>query len=219
MWEDVELGVVLGGSRLEAIEVRDRADELRENDIPDEVMELPRSSLSRERMIRLVDEAYADSMRLQHEPPRVIREEIRRLRGSSQAWKDRDRYDEGWAAMFRGILEMSSQLAVDLRGSALALEIVLHAHRTGAPPASLDALDLEVLTEMPHDPYAADGRFVYCSGPTLRECRLYSVGLDGRDDGGVTHAKGRHAALNPTGAGHDFVIWPPACGGSNGSGE
>lgn len=215
----LRLDGVLAGYRLEAIEMRDLADELRKNGIPDEMMELPRPSLSREGLVRLVDEAYADAVRLQHEPPRQIRDEIKRLSGASEAWKKRDRYDEGWAVFFRSILQMGSQLAVELNGSAIVLEIALHAHRHGSPPATLDALELDVLSELPRDPFADDGRFVYIAGPTLRECRVYSVGLDGEDNGGVTHESGRHAALNPTGEGYDFMIWPPGCDRNEGAPE
>ncbi len=71
----------------------------------------------------------------------------------------------------------------------LAIEIYRHAH--GAAPVSLDDLVPEVLAELPRDPFAPDGRFRYRRLAEHHELpirggyQLYSVGMDGRDDGGI----------------------------------
>jgi hypothetical protein len=88
----------------------------------------------------------------------------------------------------------------------------LYAADHGRVPDSLEALVPEYLPRVPTDALAPDGRFRYVQGETLAEVRLYSVGLDGQDDGGVMPVGGAHEALRPAGAGTDFVYWPYACG-------
>jgi hypothetical protein len=82
----------------------------------------------------------------------------------------------------RGILESihAHRARIDLARIGLAIRI--HAIRHGAPPASLDAVDPDLLPEIPLDPWcgepyryapAGDGSF-----------RLWGVHRDGVDDGG-----------------------------------
>lgn len=94
----------------------------------------------------------------------------------------------------------------------LAVEIfhVLHERY----PATLDELVPGVLPALPRDFLAPDERFVYrVEGESFI---LYSVGLDGQDDGGVTGVAERNAALSSKAGGLDYVIHaPPRSGGAS----
>jgi hypothetical protein len=74
-------------------------------------------------------------------------------------------------------------------GAKLALAIELYDAHHGEHPASLDDLVPGFLPELPVDPLADDGRFGYrllTDDPHARRYLLYSTGLDGEDNGGVT---------------------------------
>lgn len=70
----------------------------------------------------------------------------------------------------------------------IAIERYIAAH--GAPPQSLEMLAPAFLTSLPQDAFAEDGKFKYrvLSSPDAqgRKYLLYSIGRDGKDDGGVT---------------------------------
>jgi len=71
----------------------------------------------------------------------------------------------------------------------LAIEIYMHGSG-GTPPASLDDLVPGILAEVPADPTAPDGRFRYrltepATDPHGRSFLLYTVGMNGADNGGV----------------------------------
>jgi hypothetical protein len=60
---------------------------------------------------------------------------------------------------------------------------------TGAPPAALEGMAPAILSVLPPDPFSADAAFRYVlqdpgQDPHGRRYLLYSVGLDGQDDGG-----------------------------------
>ena len=202
----------LPAARLEAIEMRDRADEIRGRPHSEsDVLLLPRPALSRAGMIRLIDRAYADAQEFRTLDPREARAAIASNKRTGSAWRERDRWDEMWADGFRHLVVTEKSFAMASRGDQLVFAIAVYSARHGVPPTTLDALVPEVLPALPTDPFARDGRFRYIVGPTLRESRMYSVGLDGEDNAGACPASLRDRALNPKGAGTDFVLWPPQC--------
>ena len=86
-----------------------------------------------------------------------------------------------------------------------------NAHR-GHYPSSLDELVPDLLTVLPIDPFAPDGRFIYrtfdpATDPFGRSYTLYSVGYDGNDDGGqVIDDDQPQNALERDHPGTDFVF-------------
>jgi hypothetical protein len=88
------------------------------------------------------------------------------------------------------------------RGAALMLAIESFAYEKGRFPASLEELVPEYLDELPLDPYAMDPKiwqYRLLDGSTQdgRPYVLYSVGIDGDDDGGLVPAgKSPGAALS-----------------------
>lgn len=92
-----------------------------------------------------------------------------------------------------------------LRGTRVVLALHVHYAKHGKWPKSLKAIDkklgLKGLKKIIIDPYS-DKRFIY----KLKDGRplLYSVGVDGKDDGGVHHSKFGDGATGPA----DFVFWP-----------
>jgi hypothetical protein len=76
---------------------------------------------------------------------------------------------------FRGLM--------DRRAAALLLAIRLYEVDHGAPPAKLDLLVPDYLPALPIDPFAPDGHVMrYIATPGAEA--VYSVGENGRDDGG-----------------------------------
>jgi len=85
------------------------------------------------------------------------------------------------------------------RATHLVYAIWAHRERTGTFPARLDELRVPGLSEMRRDPFSV-GDFVYV--PCEDNFRLYSMGLDFADQGGVHSSDwgAREAA--------DYVFWP-----------
>lgn len=88
------------------------------------------------------------------------------------------------------------------------LAIEVYRASAGTPPASLAELTPEVVERLPTDPYADDGAFVYMrDSSSSLGYRLYSVGADGRDDGGAGDPSGDPMrALRDGAAGSDAVF-------------
>lgn len=96
-------------------------------------------------------------------------------------------------------------------GTILHLAIEGFAAQNCRYPWTLDELVGDWLDEIPPDPYAPSG-FVYrpVSGdPHGREYLLYSVGADGRDDGGTVTDGESIRALRADARGLDFVLNEP----------
>lgn len=78
-----------------------------------------------------------------------------------------------------------------LHGHRLLLALERYKERYGTYPESLQAIDLDLESAGIVDVYAASGKFCYqkYENPDeySREYVLYSVGVDGQDDGGVYH--------------------------------
>jgi hypothetical protein len=81
------------------------------------------------------------------------------------------------------------QIEAESHGVRLAIAVEAYRLRHGELPASLDVLVPEFIAALPVDAYAPDGRFRYQFHPVDPERRagfvIYSVGLDGVDDGGT----------------------------------
>ena len=92
-------------------------------------------------------------------------------------------------------------LETQRRGTTIVVSLHAHAAEHGGSPDSLQEVDMRSET-VRIDPYSGQG-FVYklLDGKPL----LYSVGLDGKDNGG-THDD--HALLSERAEGHDFVFLP-----------
>jgi len=76
----------------------------------------------------------------------------------------------------------------------------------------LDALVPKYLSELPGDPYAADGRYRYIAGPTMRDVVVYSVGFDGEDNGGKVWPEHPDIGYRGEGKGYDAVVIGRECG-------
>jgi len=101
--------------------------------------------------------------------------------------------------------ELALRTRVYRRGTMLALVLHTHYAKHGKWPKSLKAIDkklgLKGIRKIVIDPYS-DKPFIY----KLKDGKplLYSVGVDGKDDGGVHHAKFGDGATGSA----DFVFWP-----------
>lgn len=135
------------------------------------------------------------------------------------------RWSDGWASdvdaerafAISVYIEQISEIAT--AAHEIVLAIALHVAAYGHPPETLDALVPEFLEALPPDPLAPDGRFRYIPGRAMADLVLYSVGIDGTDEGGVTGPKGPHMALRSKGAGFDVVFWPPYCASGSATGS
>lgn len=101
---------------------------------------------------------------------------------------------------FRGLggsYQLAAQCEAERRATRLVVELFVYKARKGKWPKTLDALPKRVPKLIRQDVFR-DEPFVY----VLREDgpALYSVGLDGEDDGGEHDQRWR--------SGSDFVFWP-----------
>ena len=102
-------------------------------------------------------------------------------------------------------------LATQRNGTALLIALARHRATHGQYPATLDDLDPAILSPLPEDPYAPDKRFVYrvldaTAERPIDAILLYSIGADGRDDGGQHNPKSKPLVLGGSG---DFVFTRP----------
>lgn len=96
-------------------------------------------------------------------------------------------------------------------GTRVLLRIERHRLDTGAAPASLGELVAADPEADLIDPMTGKS-FLYArpaDDPHGRAYILYAAGADGRDDGGVEHEERPERALQPRGAGTDYVLNPP----------
>lgn len=102
--------------------------------------------------------------------------------------------------------ELALRVKALRRGALVALALNVHHSEHGRWPKSLTAIDMKLaIKDLPTlctDPYS-EKPFIYklVDGQPL----LYSVGLNGKDDGGIHHGKFGEGADGPA----DFVFWPP----------
>ena len=90
------------------------------------------------------------------------------------------------------------------------LAIERHRAITGAPPASLDALVPDLLTDVPIDPFSQEA-LIYKPDPEAPNgYRLYAAGADGRDDGGAFEPGKISQATSLDVVGVDYPIVPRA---------
>lgn len=82
-------------------------------------------------------------------------------------------------------IELNFQSLAKRRMAATALAILLYEHDHGRRPAMLAELAPEYLPRVPVDPFSPDGAEIRYRAGTERP-RLYCVGADGVDDGGMT---------------------------------
>ena len=124
-----------------------------------------------------------------------------------------ERLDQGPAMMLMPVFGMAvasnDALQCTSNGTRLRLAIEQWRGMHGHLPAKLEDLVPEVLSALPADPFRADG-FLYRVEPGGQDYVLYTVGLDGTDDGGKPHSDQPRAALSKTSArGTDYVFHAP----------
>jgi hypothetical protein len=118
------------------------------------------------------------------------------------------------ASMLHGASVYSMRYQWDHAADAtrILIALALYTHDHGAPPETLDALVPASLPSLPTDPFAPDGRFRYIPGPTMRDIVVYTVGWDGKDDGGTYIPERAGRALTPDGSdGLDYVFTRDPC--------
>ena len=98
-------------------------------------------------------------------------------------------------------IEEETKAEARLAVAQVALALKLHKAEHGAYPDSLDALSPAFLDEVPGDPCTG-------SSPNFRReadgFLLYSIGLNGKDDGGITETWKEDKKVNP---GTDDIAW------------
>jgi hypothetical protein len=99
----------------------------------------------------------------------------------------------GYITVMAGMLQPSMDRMIEVRFrslcerrlAAVALAIALYrADHNGAFPNALNELTPTYLPSLPPDPFAAGGRVFGYSGPAATQPFIYSVGVNGVDDGG-----------------------------------
>jgi hypothetical protein len=108
-------------------------------------------------------------------------------------------------------VQQSDAVQCHVAGTALQLAVEGYRAEHGSLPPALDALVPSWLDAVPTDPYS--GRpFVYRLVPAAENERgyvLYSVGADGKDDGGASDSLEPARALTDLGQGTEYVITRP----------
>ena len=97
-------------------------------------------------------------------------------------------------------IDSSDRMQCRINGTRLMIAVEGYRARQGHLPLSLDDLVPQWLTSIPPDPFSPSG-FVYRTSEGPGGYLLYSVGDDGKDDGGT---------VEPDGTGPDFVFNVPA---------
>jgi hypothetical protein len=114
---------------------------------------------------------------------------------------------------FLDLAELHVATEAAVAGTRIIVAIELHRAERGTLPDTLDALIPAYLDALPPDPYTGEPfryrLLVPGEGERGRAYILYSVGLDGEDNGGRVHERGAFEACRPAGAGFDFVINEP----------
>ena len=155
-----------------------------------------------------VDEAWQAALRMRGSSAQEI-DRMRRAHRNDESnpITSYDSVGERTAEFFRMVQEAR---AVECRTAAsrIVMGLAAYAARHGAPPRSLGMLVPEFLPSVPSDPFAADEAFRYIAGPTMRDVVLYSVGVDGDDDGGQ-RGDSWVSGFEWPGWAVDAVIWPP----------
>ena len=122
------------------------------------------------------------------------------------------------AVLFPALSKVQSTVRLTthhVNATRLLLAIELHRARRGTPPDTLAALVPGELPAIPPDPFSPDGfrylRVDPAVDPHGRAYLLYTVGLDGKDNGGVQDPKNPMAAMlpGPKSEGLDTVVNPP----------
>ncbi|HJN14683.1 MAG TPA: hypothetical protein QGH10_04300, partial [Armatimonadota bacterium] len=96
---------------------------------------------------------------------------------------------------------LEPQHAARWNATIIATALALYKARAGTLPKSLDELSPSVLDEVPPDPYTGEPlKYERLDGGSYR---LYSVGADREDDGGIGDSE-------PGERDGDVIFWPPA---------
>lgn len=94
------------------------------------------------------------------------------------AWLSPTKFTEGLAGNVSTFAEMQARL----RAAAAGIAAVRYHHATGAWPTSLGSLVPDYLEDLPIDPFTGEPLKLVNNGS---EIRIYSVGANRQDDGGV----------------------------------
>jgi hypothetical protein len=103
------------------------------------------------------------------------------------------------------VYEIEHRVEASRRATQLAFGVELYRARYGRYPASLDELPEDCAADMRTDPFTGRdfGYQLTAEGP-----RIYTLSLNGVDDGGV-HSRNWADKATQTGGSDDHVFWPP----------
>jgi len=123
--------------------------------------------------------------------------------------------DEMWSSTVRRVLDNEEAFASIRGGVHTLLAIEAYRHERGRVPHTLGALVPDFLESLPRDPFAPNGDYGYslidpAADAHGRSFLLFSVGLDGIDNGGRSAEWG--FAFGEEGAGTDAVFNDPSHG-------
>jgi hypothetical protein len=96
---------------------------------------------------------------------------------------------------------IAARKRAEVRTAQVGLALQAYRERTNTDPASLAGLVPAYLPQLPVDPFTGKGLHYVHAGS---EVVVYSVGKNGRDDGGLTEAKDQGKTTNP---GTDDIAW------------
>lgn len=110
---------------------------------------------------------------------------------------------------FEHFARTTDQVDLSRHATILMLHIERHIASAGAPPASLDELNLP--PEALHDPWSGEpyGYRTLTDDPHGRPYLLWAVGANGKDDGGAEHPEGNDHAFRNPGVPADWIVNHP----------
>jgi hypothetical protein len=103
---------------------------------------------------------------------------------------------------------VDDQVRLEIAATSTLLSVERARRLRGEPPAALADLG-ELRPKVWPDPFRPEGLIYRVDAALPRGYVLYSVGLDGVDDGATPHANANHEALRDDATGTDYVIVPP----------
>ena len=152
----------------------------------------------RRRQLRVWAKRHRDELfDLVKGPYRPVREWERRT------WKENTRWGVGGelASQVEALAYSRAEADVAFNGAALVIALEFYRRSHGSHPETLDALAPEYIDSIPGDPFTGNALIYKRVG---EDYQLYSLGIDGEDDGGRVIPEGRTQPV-----GDDRVVhWP-----------
>lgn len=143
-----------------------------------------------------------------------------RIARARQSVDRRDIVGRSCMPPFERLPSIPRQIAVEEAGARLVLALEIHRVTRGFYPSTLAELVPGILPSLPPDPFdpkgyryklqlaasATIGIEVDVDGNPVSPYILYSIGADGEDNHGLTHAAGPQMATHSGGKGYDIVL-------------